>query len=130
MSVLDEITQDIGQTLLRSAREQSSAWDYVGYTFRTQDGVTYDASGFLFHGRELQEFTLRKIGKHLGALHLRQRDTMRIEGDKAWIAAHSILRQSDAAFEQKFEFDDPNRWQISPATVGQQFDVLIGDVRP
>lgn len=127
MSALVEIIHDIGRTLLGAAREQSSAWDYVGYTFRTNDGVNFEASGFLFHAEKLQEFTIRKVGKHLGALHLRQREIMRNESDNAWIAARSILRQSDLAFKQHFEFDDPNRWQTSPATIGRQFEVLIGD---
>ncbi len=127
MSNLGEIAQSIGRTLLGAAREQSDQWDYVGYTFLTKESVNYEGSGFLFLNRTLQEFTLRKIGRDLGALHLRQREIMRAEGDKAWIASRSVLRQSDMSFKQHFEFDNPERWRLSPDSMERQFAVLIGD---
>lgn len=46
---------------------------------------------------------------------------------ETWIASRSVLRQKDMAFKQHFEFEDEDRWRISPATMGRQFEVLVGD---
>ncbi len=126
MSEIDEIVQTIGRTLLRAAREQSNEWDYVGYTFQTENGESFSAGGFLFLNGERHEFSIRTFGKNLGKLHLRQREIMRVEGDKAWTASRSALRHSDLSFKQEFEFDNPQRWHSSPATADRQFALFVG----
>lgn len=126
MTVFNEIIQDIGRTLLHAANDQNPDWDYVGYTFNTNDGVNFDASGFLFVSQTLQEFTLRRIGKDLGTLHLRLREITKIHDQPYWIASRCVLRKLDNDFKLHFEFDNPNRWKITPANADNAFDVLVG----
>ena len=54
---------------------------------------------------------------------------MQLEGDDYWIKCLAVLR-SDGDLKMLFEFENWDRWKISPANIERTYEILIGDAYP
>ena len=122
----EEIIVAVGQLLMRNAKASSPAWDYAGYMFETKDGISSGGEDFLFHnGRRIDFDDQDAIIENLKRL----REITRVDGDDYWIKVIFVLR-SDGDMKFLFEFEDWNRWKITPANVDRAYEILVGDVFP
>ena len=59
----------------------------------------------------------------------RLREITCVDGDDYWIKVLFVLR-SDGEMKFLFEFDDWNRWKITPSNVDHAYEILVGEVFP
>lgn len=122
----EEIVVEIGQILMRYAKQTGAAWDYCGYLFETRDGVNRTGQVFMFSDKEPQEFSLSQDRRLMMDAFKRFREATRVKGDDYWIKCLAVLR-SDGDLKMLFEFEDWGRWKSLPANVDRAFEILVGD---
>ncbi len=129
MKEQERIVVEIGQILMRHAKQSGADWDYCGYMFETRDGVNCTGQVFMFSEKELQEFNLSQDRKPMMEAFKRFREVTRVEGADYWIKCLAVLR-SDGDLKMLFEFENWDRWKISPANIERTYEILIGDAYP
>ena len=130
MGVKEDITIQIGQILLRSAKASAERWDYAGYMFETRDGTSSGGTKFVYNGRERLPLELERTDRRaLTDAFKRFREVTRVEGDDYWLKCLAVLRR-DGDLKMLFEFDDWSRWSITPANVDRAYEILVGEIYP
>jgi len=121
----------IGKLMLRNARLRAeeqlgdpNKWDYAGYVFQEGGGDI-----FLFHEKEQYSYSFGDMRMEIWDLFVILRDLTRVEGDKPWIKCKAVIR-SDGELKMLFEFDDEDKWNITPRNLDRKYDILIGDIFP
>lgn len=125
----EDLIIEIGRTLKKAAQTQEGDWDYAGYMFETKDGVSSGGEMFRFHTGKRIPFRLGRDMKTITTAFKQLREITRVDGDDYWIKVLFVLR-SDGEMKFLFEFDDWDRWKITPANVDQAYQILVGDVFP
>ncbi len=125
----EDLIIEIGRTLKRAAQEQDGEWDYAGYMFETKDGVSSGGEMFCFRAGVRVPYRLGRDMKTITTAFKRLREVTRVDGDDYWIKVLFVLR-ADGEMKFLFEFDDWDRWKITPANVDRAYEILVGDVFP
>lgn len=119
-----ETPADRDALLLRVARIAAqdpvlgdAAWDGFALIARYGDeGIDRRVSGFRYvDGGGFEAATPRDpaLGDALDAL----RESTRVDGKPPWEACVIQLRRASGRLHADFEYDDPARWDITPATL-------------
>ncbi len=124
--MLDPSHQDRDAQLLRVGRLiaadpvlADAAWDGYALIVRYDDaGIDRRVSGFRYiddGGFEAATPRDPALGAALDAL----REATAVEGKAPWDACVVQLRRASGKLHADFEYDDPTRWDIMPATLQQ-----------
>src|SRR5688500_12162073 len=114
----DALIQRIGQLLVADPVLAVSAWDgyalivrydEVGTASRRLSGFRYLADG----GFEAATPSDPALGDALDAL----REATRVAAQAPWDACVIRLRRDTGKLHAEFEYDNPGRWDIGPATL-------------
>lgn len=128
MNARDEITINIGNLIGQAANASAESWDYVAYVFSYEEGGVIGGQSSLYKDEVQMKLHTRAVRKELRANFLRLREITRVDGDEYWSRCLAAIRNRDKNFKMLFEFDDPNRWKITPENAREAFQVIIGDI--
>lgn len=126
----DEITINIGNLIGQSANSGGQSWDYAGYVFATNNGESSSSSFFVFRNSKLLDIDDDDRFEETERNFFRLREITRVDGDDYWIRCLAVVQNASKQFKMLFEFDDPSRWQITPANAHDSFRILVGEIFP
>lgn len=94
-------------------------WDGYALIVRYDDGeIDRRIAGFRYFDGAGHQAATPDAAKLLPALDA-LRDATRVEGKPPWQACVIQLRRDTGRLHVDFEYDDPARWNITPATLAQ-----------
>ncbi len=125
----EDLIVEIGRILKRAAQDQDGDWDFAGYMFETGDGVNSGGEMFRFRAGVRIPYRLGRDMKTITTAFRRLREVTRGDGGEYWIKVLFVLR-ADGEMRFLFEFDDWDRWKVTPANVDRAYENLVGDVFP
>ena len=111
----DRLVQEIGALIVTNDRYQDD-WQSLAIVGsfrdgeRSQYGYVYTADG---------EWEGRTSGIPTLKLMKRLNDEMADATGKRWLRCLVQIKRADMSMNVQFEYDDPDRWSVSPATVEQ-----------
>lgn len=126
----DEITINIGNLIGQAANASTDTWDYVAYVFSYEGNGLIGGQPILYRDQNQIKLQTRPIRKELRTNFLRLREITRVDGDDYWIRCLAVVKNDGKKFKMLFEFDDPNRWEITPANARDAYKIVIGDAFP
>lgn len=113
----DALLLRVGRLLAEDAVLSDAPWDGYALVVRYDDaGIDRRISGLRYRdGSDAEAATPRAPG--LGAALDALREATRVEGKAPWAACVVQLRRATGRLHAVFEYDDPGRWDITPATL-------------
>ena len=107
----------VGRLIASDPVLADTAWDGFALIVRYHDaGIDRRVSGFRYvDGGGFEAATPRDpaLGMALDAL----REATRVAGKAPWAACVVQLRRATRRLHAEFEYDEPERWEIAPATL-------------
>ena len=113
----DALLLRVGRLIATDPALADAAWDGFALIVRYDDaGIERRVSGFGYvDGGGFRAATPRAPG--LGAALDALRDATQVAGKAPWQACVVQLRRGSGRLHVEFEYDDPARWDIAPATL-------------
>ncbi|AZN34771.1 MULTISPECIES: hypothetical protein [unclassified Pseudoalteromonas] len=125
MNIKDEALMDIAQLFLRCSDLIDYEWKEVTFVFEFGEGCTSN-SGFLYDGEEITPAAASIEDEQLlldNTLEQLREDIYQQCGEKF----NQLLFQMEnetKRFKVDFEFDNPNRWAITPSNMFEMREKL------
>ncbi len=126
----DDIIHTLGRIIFRSARDSETDWDYAGYAFSIDEDENTQVSPFLFTNGNRGSLEYLSTRHMVTSAFLRLREVTRVPNDDMWKAMLMVLRKDGGKLKFLFEFDDADRWAITPGNADESFRSLVGEVFP
>ncbi len=125
-----DLIHQIGGAILRRANSDGEDWEYAGWVFQTMDGQSYGGEVFRFDETTRIPLDIGPEQRATGKAFFRLREITADDDGKLWIKCLAAVRREDKALRMYFEFDDKQRWSITPANTENARQVLLGEAFP
>lgn len=123
----DELTLNIGNLIGQAANFSAEKWDYAGFMFEAED---QGGSSYLFKDGTRLSLNDDYVFGELRQNFLRLREVTRVDGDDYWIKCLAVVENESKQLRMLFEFNDQNRWKITPVNARDAYSIIIGDIFP
>lgn len=118
----DELVQEVGGLLLDDPAFADHVWDGLAAVMSFGKART-SVYAYRFHGEAEPVFL--EVEHELYDLLVKLREEM-TKGRRPWQSCLIQITQPDLGIEIDFDYDDPDRWKITPANMNG----MIEEIRP
>lgn len=127
---LNDIVHKVGGILLDNIHAAGKDWDYGGWVFGIDaEDYVYDLR-FTFHDRLQGAYEFETGFEDAVNLMFDLREVTAGDDGVPWKKCLLVIRAEDKAIRFLFEFEDEERWSLTPSVLPRRFEVFVGDAFP
>lgn len=108
----DELIQLIGEEIYNSEKVSQRDWESLSLVFDLSSSSVSN-SGFLYQNGSIVPISVRsfRLAEYVQELH----EVTEVDGKERWKQCLVQIRKKDGAIKLDFEYNDADRWSITPA---------------